>query len=119
MDGLFYNCQSLKHLNLSSFNTKEVFSMEEMFYNNHNLNILNLSSFNTINTQIMKRMFANCYNLQLLDLSNFNLANVYYYFYKDMFDGIIRNITIITKDKEICNISPTKSKCIIVNKNIR
>ena len=47
-----------------------------MFYNCNNLVNINLSSFNTENVSDISYMFANCYNLVYLDISSFNLKNV-------------------------------------------
>ena len=76
MKGMFYNCLSLKELNLSSFNTNKVTNMSYMFYNCSSLKELNLSSFNTNNVTDMSRMFRDCSSLNELNLSSFNTKNV-------------------------------------------
>ena len=50
LSGTFFDCYSLKKLNLSNFNTSKVTKMDFMFYE--------------------------CDTLTSLDISNFNLANV-------------------------------------------
>ena len=47
MSCMFYNCSSLKELNLSNFNTKNVTNMSYMFGYCSSLKELNLSNFNT------------------------------------------------------------------------
>ena len=46
---MFYQCSSLKKLDLSKFNTKNVGNMNYMFYNCSKLVSINLSKFNTSN----------------------------------------------------------------------
>ena len=76
MCGMFYNCNNLQCLDLSSFNTKNVTNMSCMFYDCKNLNSINLSSFNTQKVIDMKGMFYNCYSLKNLDLFSFNTKNI-------------------------------------------
>ena len=45
---MFYKCENLYKLDLSSFNTNNVTDMSYMFSYCENLSELNLSSFNTI-----------------------------------------------------------------------
>ena len=105
---MFKNIYNLTSLDLLSFDTSLVTNMNSMFLNCSNLISLNLSSFNTEGVFGMKRMFCNCSNLQLLDLSNFNTKYVYIV---DIFEGIYKNMTIITKDTRICDVKPLGSKC--------
>jgi len=60
MSYMFYNCSSLKEINLSSFNTNQVTNMASMFYNCSSLKEINLSSFNTNQVTDMSYMFNNC-----------------------------------------------------------
>ena len=76
MNSMFYNCNSLANLDLSSFNTSNVTSMNSMFYNCQKLATLDLSSFNTSNVTSMRNMFYYCYSLVNLDLSSFNTSKV-------------------------------------------
>ena len=60
MSSMFYNCSSLKELNLSNFNTSNVNNMIFMFNNCHslqNLDILNFDIKDNINTDYM---FSGC-----------------------------------------------------------
>ena len=63
MYGMFFGCNSLINLNLSSFNTQNVFDMSRMFYGCNSLTNLNLSSFNTQNVKYMSDMFYECNSL--------------------------------------------------------
>ena len=62
-------------LDLSSFNTAKVTTMNSMFRNCFNLKNVNLGSFNTASVKNMAYMFNHCDELETLDLSNFNTAN--------------------------------------------
>ena len=57
MSYMFYECKSLKELNLSNFNTNNVRNMEYIFCGCSSLQELNLSNFNTSNVYNMNRMF--------------------------------------------------------------
>ena len=76
VDSMFSNCSSLTSLDLSSFNTLNVTNMSSMFYICSSLTSLDLSSFNTLNVTNMSDMFASCFLLMNLDLSSFNTSSV-------------------------------------------
>ena len=59
---MFYCCENLNNLNLSSFDTKNVSNMSYMFYGCNNLNNLDLSSFDTNNVTNIKSIFYRCPN---------------------------------------------------------
>ena len=73
---MFYNCPSLKSIDLSLFNTNNVNNMSYMFYKCSSLTSINLSSFITSNVNNMDHMFSDCSSLMSLDLSSFNTSNV-------------------------------------------
>ena len=62
---MFYNCESLESIDLSSFNTNNVTNMSYMFYNCESLESLDLSSFNTNNVTNMSHMFSGCKSLKI------------------------------------------------------
>ena len=75
----FYDCQSLKNLNLSDFNFGKVISTKKMFYNCINLKYLSLP--NKMSSLVRtNNMFENCIALETLNLgflenaSNWNHA---------------------------------------------
>ena len=76
MSRMFYNCNCLTSLDLSSFNTANVTNMAAMFCFCNALWSLDVSSFNTANVTSMGSMFSNCYALKTLDVSSFNTQNV-------------------------------------------
>ena len=57
-------------------NTKKVNRMSSMFYNCKSLKEIDVKDFNTENVEDMRIIFANCRDLKRLDLSNFNTRNV-------------------------------------------
>ena len=60
---MFYNCQNIKYIDLSKFNTLNVLNMKNMFYGCTNLKGIKLSLlFNTRNVISMEKMFTNCEN---------------------------------------------------------
>jgi len=77
LDYLFYNCQKLSELDLSSFKTENAISMDYMFAACDGLTTLTLSDdFKTDNVTAMECMFSECGSLTELDLSFFNTAKV-------------------------------------------
>ena len=81
MSYMFYGCQSLQTLDLTSFNTVNVVSMREMFsaYNYDGMSLENIifgENFDTSKVTDMYGMFRLCYNLTSLDLSSFNTSAV-------------------------------------------
>ena len=72
----FFDCSSLKKLDLSTFNTESVTDMSSMFCGCSSLTELNISSFNTSNVTNMTQMFSGCGSLKEIDLSSFDIRNV-------------------------------------------
>ncbi len=79
-----------------------------MFYNAYNLVSLNLSSFNTDNVYSMEFMFANCSNLITLDISHFNSSKA---LISNIFADDTKLEKIICKDERICSFRPNDSQC--------
>jgi len=73
---MFYECTSLKSIDLSSFNITNVNDMNNMFCRCSSLESIDLSSFNTANVNNMNNMFNECFFLKSIDLSSFNTTNV-------------------------------------------
>ena len=72
----FYQCISLKHVDLSHFNTSNVEDMNSMFEACTNLEELDLSKFDTSQVRDMSYMFAGCASLKKLNVTSFNTINV-------------------------------------------
>jgi surface protein len=60
MSYMFYNCNNLVSLNLSSFDASSVTNFNYMFAHDINLLSLNLKNFKTLNVISMDYMFVNC-----------------------------------------------------------
>ena len=73
---MFRGCTSLTNINLSNFDTQNVTEMHQMFTYCKSIKSLDLSNFNTENVTCMANMFSSCNSLVNLDLSNFNTQNV-------------------------------------------
>ena len=76
MNSMFYNCQSLTSLDLSSWDVSNVTNMYQMFSSCRSLTSLDVSHFNTEKVADMREMFFGCRSLTSLDVSNFNTKNV-------------------------------------------
>ena len=76
MKRMFYGCERLRSLDLSSFDTSSTQNMEGMFYDCRVLRSVDLSSFDTSNVQNMKQMFYNCRRLDEIDIASFDTRNV-------------------------------------------
>ena len=101
MGVMFSGCESLINLDLSSFDTSNVTAMGAMFYGCESLINLDLSSFDTSNVTDMGYMFASCESLTNLDLSSFDTSNVTEM--SRMFNGC--NCLEVLKTPKINNVS--------------
>lgn len=76
MNGIFTNCINLEKLDVSNFDTSNVTNMYGMFLHCQSLKLLDLASFNTSNVTTMANMFNDCNSLEVLNLSSFNTSKV-------------------------------------------
>jgi len=114
MTSMFNSCIRLEELNLSSFDTHEVTGMASMFNACNALRSLNLSSFDTHEVINMASMFANCHNIESLDLSSFDtheVTNMNQMFYNCK--DKLRNITFGPKfdTREVVDMGSMFSAC--------
>ena len=103
---MFYNCNNIIDLDLSSFDTKNIINMSYMFSGCENLKSLDLSDFYTKNVTNMNNMFCDCNNLIDLNLTSFDTKNVTNM--SNMFSGCdkITNIDLSSFDtKNVTNMS--------------
>ena len=73
---MFYGCNNIISIDLSSFNTQNVTNMSGMFYGCTNLTKIDFYSLNTENVENMCGMFGECSNLKNIDLSSFDTQKV-------------------------------------------
>lgn len=95
MENVFYACESLTSLNLSSWNTSNVTRTESMFSFCSGLRTIDLSNWNTNNFKVVAAMFNKCKNLEAIKgLNNFNTANMTHF--SDMFRECVKLSGTIT-----------------------
>ena len=73
---LFYDCEYIKEIDLSNFDSSQVTSTNRIFLGNIGLSKLNLENFSTSKVTDMEAMFAYCPSLTSLDLSGFDTKQV-------------------------------------------
>ena len=98
---MFYNCTSLKEIDLSIFDTEFVMDMSYMFFNCTSLKALNLSHFESLRVKKMECVFCNCENLEYINLKSFNLELFEIRMYDqllNMFNGVPENIVYCTDE---------------------
>ena len=76
MSSMFYYCNSLTSLDLSSFNTSSVTTLAGMFNGCSGLTSLDVSNFDTSRVTALNSMFFGCSGLTRLDLSSFKTSKV-------------------------------------------
>ena len=75
MNHMFYYCNNIMKLDLSSFDTSNITTMASMFDGCKNLTEINISNFDTSNVTDMNNMFL-WVNVINLDVSSFNTSKV-------------------------------------------
>ena len=103
---MFCDCSSLTMLDLSSFNTSQVTSMDDMF-EGCPITSLDLSSFDTSQVTDMNAMFRSCYKLTSLDLSSFDTSKVTDMNY--MFAGCSKLTSLDLSNFDTANVSDMRS----------
>ena len=69
MNCMFFYCDHLTELNVSSWDTSMVTQANGMFSTCNSLTNLDVNGWNTSNIEKMQSMFVNCYSLSSLDVS--------------------------------------------------
>ena len=72
---MFYKCDYLTSIDLSSFDSERVSKMQYMFYECTNLKNIDFTSFKTENVTNMEFLLYGCKNIRDIDLSSFNVDN--------------------------------------------
>ena len=81
MSYMFYGSYNLAELNISTFNTSNVKTMEYMFGTKDKSNLMKLininfgDNFDTSKTENFAKMFRNCANIEEINVSNWNLSS--------------------------------------------
>ena len=103
---MFSKCTSLINLDLSQFDTSNIWSMASMFKNCYVLKELDISNFNISKVKEMSEMFYNCKSLKILDLSEFNFKEDISC--RNMFNGC--NCVVYVKDEQIAELLTRKTR---------
>ena len=91
INNMFHGCYDIISVDLSNFNTSLVENMEEIFFGCNSLTSINLSKFNTSLVKNMRCMFCGCNSLISLNLSSFNTSSV------KLMDSLFYGCTILDK----------------------
>ena len=73
---MFYYCENLESIDLSSYNTTNITNMAFMFCECLNLKYVNLTSFKSNNAINMEGAYQFCLKLKLIDFPSSNIINV-------------------------------------------
>ena len=95
---MFQNCQSLKSLDLSNFDTSNTRTFAFMFSNCNSLTSLNIMNFKTSMAYTIENMFYQCYSLTSLYLPYFETTSISESM-KDVFEGCNKLTLSIKKDE--------------------
>ena len=117
---MFYECNQLTTLDLSSFNTRSAQTLQNMFYNCNSLNSLTLGDFNNVNVNNMNSMFFGCNSIISLDLHDFNIPSITDV--NDMFKNCNENLIYCLKienreqilNKLVNQLSPSNENCSLI-----
>ena len=110
---MFSYCSSLKKLDLSNFNTENVWTMDNMFCGCSKLKELNISNFSSKNLVKMRLMFCGCESLREL-LVNDNFYIPYEADYDDITSNSLPPVTKLVKSKLKKKMPENDSFCIII-----
>ena len=92
MQGMFWNCQALSKIDVSSFRTGSVVNMAAMFLNCEALKELDLTSFDMSRVYNVQEMIRNTPGIKKVQFSNWDGSGVRYYDYfmesRDTINGV-------------------------------
>lgn len=117
IERLFSYCPKLINVNLKNFNTSNVTNMMAAFSSCPNLTNLDLSYFDTKNTLNMNFMFSGCTYLAELDISNFSFDNVQYF--NSVFSNVPSDCLIYVKDLAAKTYLRSKTSNTLTNIQIK
>ena len=100
---MFWGCNALRSIDVSSFDTSKVTDMGYMFAGCWNVSSLEITNFNTSKVKKMDRMFGDCTNVTSLDVRYFDTSEV------ENMDGMFDdcpNLTTIRTPKKTATVVP-------------
>ena len=85
MYNMFKDCKSLTSINISNFNTENIYKFENMFNGCTSLISLDFQNFDLSSKSNISNMFSNCKNLEYVNIKNFKPKNnnTKYNFFED------------------------------------
>lgn len=113
---MFYHCDNIVEIDLSTFRNENIENMESMFRGCSNLEYIDLYSINTKNVTNMANMFEGCSKLYIVDLTSFRTGKVTNM--ENMFYGCtnLMNLNLISfNTKNVTNMSGMFIDCIHLN----
>lgn len=76
---MFFGCSNLTYLDLSDWDTSNIYGMTSMFADCINLTeIVGIADWNVHNVNSFAGMFQNCSSIKNLDIKNWNMQNAHY-----------------------------------------
>ena len=75
IDGLFYDCESLKSVNITSFKSLKIQSLKDVFKNCRELTSIDLSNVSNNTFDYFYHCFNGCISLKFLDISGLDFSN--------------------------------------------
>ena len=103
MYAMFWKCNNLTSLDISSLKTNNVTNMTRMFANCSSLETLDVSNLNTSKTKGFESMFSGCTKLIYLDVSNFDTSNATSFY--EMFNGCSSLETLDVSNWNTANVT--------------
>ena len=95
---MFYGCQSLTSLDLSNFNTENVWDMNYMFTNTYKLREINFENIDTSSLEGIGALFYGCENLGYINFKNFEDNWYLYYYAFQVFEYVPENIVVCIEE---------------------
>lgn len=72
---MFYNCNKLQSIDMSTWDVSQIYDMSYMFYQCSSLSSIEFSNWDTHNVKSMANMFGKCSSLESIDVSHFNMQS--------------------------------------------
>ena len=91
LSNLFYGCENLKTLDMTTFSTLSTETMTNMFFGCKNLESVNVTSFNVEKVKTMNSMFEGCEKLANVDITSFNALAL------TTMDSMFKNCTALSQ----------------------
>ena len=117
-DYIFFNCQNIISIDLTSFDSSEVITMHKMFYKCFNLSEISLGNIDTSKVENMQYMFGKCKKLKEITFpKSFKTNNVNDISYMFFDCNDLENINNLSFDtKKVKNMHSLFQNCFLIKK---